>query len=79
MPCVDGQAWSPSSALPGLGWQRVTSPALQPAAVQVRGCLYNNTFHVVVTADEGGAVCVWNIANGQREGRFLKAHGEAKV
>lgn len=46
---------------------------------QVRGCLYNYTFHVIVTADEGGAVCVWNINNGQREGRFLKAHGDAKV
>jgi len=45
----------------------------------VRGCLYNYTFHVIVTADEGGAVCVWNIKNGQREGRFLKAHGDAKV
>jgi len=45
----------------------------------VRGCLYNSTFHVIVTADEGGAVCVWNINNGQREGRFLRAHGDAKL
>eukprot|EP00983_Pelagomonas_calceolata_P110278 1159652-Pelagomonas_calceolata.AAC.10 len=49
------------------------------AHAQVRGCLYNSTFHVIVTADEGGAVCVWNINNGQREGRFLRAHGDAKV
>ena len=52
---------------------------VQPLCVQVRGCLYNHTFHVVVSADESGAVCVWNVKNGQREGRFLKAHGDAKV
>uniref|UniRef100_A0A7S0WPJ8 EF-hand domain-containing protein n=1 Tax=Chlamydomonas leiostraca TaxID=1034604 RepID=A0A7S0WPJ8_9CHLO len=45
----------------------------------VRGVLYNHTFGVVVTADESGTVCVWNITNGQREGRFMKAHGEAKL
>lgn len=41
--------------------------------------LYNSTFSVVVSADENGTVCVWNVTNGQREGRFMKAHGDAKV
>jgi hypothetical protein len=27
----------------------------------LRGALYNSTFSVVVSADEGGTVCVWNI------------------
>lgn len=53
--------------------------ALPLPPMQVRGCLYNQVFRVVVTADEGGAVCVWNVNNGQREGRFLKAHGDARV
>jgi hypothetical protein len=47
--------------------------------LQVRGVLYNAIFSVVVSADENGTVCVWNITNGQREGRFMKAHGDAKV
>ena len=32
----------------------------------VKAALYNSVFGVVVTADEGGTVCVWNTANGQR-------------
>ncbi len=47
--------------------------------VQVRGTLFNETFSVIVTADESGTVCVWNVLNGHREGRFQKAHGTAKV
>jgi hypothetical protein len=27
----------------------------------VRGALYNATFGVVVSVDEGGTVCVWNL------------------
>lgn len=46
---------------------------------QVRGALFNDVFSVVVTADESGTVCVWNILNGHREGRFQKAHGDAKL
>ena len=45
----------------------------------VRGALYNATFDVIVSADEGGTVCVWSLATGAREGRFNKAHGDAKV
>jgi hypothetical protein len=45
----------------------------------VKSALYNATFDVVVSADEAGTVCVWNIAKGTREGRFTKAHGDAKV
>jgi WD40 repeat protein len=45
----------------------------------VRSVLYNLTFDVIVSADEGGTVCVWNIATGAREGRFMKAHGDAKL
>lgn len=41
--------------------------------------MYNKTFDVIVSADESGTVCVWNIATGAREGRFNKAHGDAKV
>lgn len=36
----------------------------------VKGGIYNRTFQVVVSADEGGTVCVWNIQNGSRESRF---------
>lgn len=60
--------------------QRCTvKPAGVAGAAQVRGCLYNSTFHVVVSADEGGTVCVWDISSGQREGRFKKAHGDVRV
>ncbi|KAJ9529394.1 hypothetical protein QJQ45_013762 [Haematococcus lacustris] len=45
----------------------------------VRGVLYNMVFSVIVSADENGTVCVWNVTNGQREGRFQKAHGDAKL
>ncbi|KAG2439805.1 hypothetical protein HYH02_010440 [Chlamydomonas schloesseri] len=45
----------------------------------VKAALYNSVFGVVVTADEGGTVCVWNTANGQREGRFTRAHGDARL
>ena len=45
----------------------------------VRGALYNSTFDVIVSADEAGTVCVWNIADGSREGRFTKAHADAKA
>lgn len=45
----------------------------------VRSVLYNLTFDVIVSADVAGTVCVWNIATGAREGRFMKAHGEAKL
>lgn len=27
----------------------------------LRGVLYNKTFHVVVSVDEGGTVCVWRM------------------
>ncbi len=47
--------------------------------IQVRGALFNKTFSVIVSADESGTVCVWNVLNGHREGRFQKAHGDAKV
>lgn len=30
----------------------------------VRGALYNRTFGVVVSVDEGGTVCVWNLQVG---------------
>ncbi|KAG2424023.1 hypothetical protein HXX76_014847 [Chlamydomonas incerta] len=45
----------------------------------VKAALFNSVFGVVVTADEGGTVCVWNVANGQREGRFTRAHGDARL
>lgn len=32
-----------------------------------------------MSADEGGTVCMWNVADGQREGFFRKAHGSARV
>ena len=40
----------------------------------LRGALYNSTFSVVVSVDEGGNVCVWNIQVGgmcSRLGHFL--------
>ena len=45
----------------------------------LQGAIYNKTFDVIVSADESGTVCVWSIATGAREGRFNKAHGDAKV
>lgn len=45
----------------------------------IRGALYNPTFHVVVSADEGGTVCVWNMSDGSREGRFSNAHGTSRL
>lgn len=45
----------------------------------VRGALYNKTFCVLVTADEGGTVCVWNVINGAREGRFSNAHENSRL
>ncbi|KAL4440619.1 hypothetical protein ABPG75_003620 [Micractinium tetrahymenae] len=32
--------------------------------------LYNQTFSVVVSGDEGGTICMWNVQSGQREGGF---------
>ncbi|KAL4852837.1 WD repeat-containing protein 64 [Chlorella vulgaris] len=32
--------------------------------------LYNATFSVVVSGDEGGTICLWNLQNGRREGGF---------
>ncbi|KAL4420053.1 hypothetical protein ABPG77_007492 [Micractinium sp. CCAP 211/92] len=32
--------------------------------------LYNQTFSVVVSGDEGGTICMWNVQTGQREGGF---------
>ncbi|KAG1667639.1 hypothetical protein FOA52_004666 [Chlamydomonas sp. UWO 241] len=45
----------------------------------VCGALYNSVFDVIVSADESGTVCVWNIADGTREGRFLKVHDSARL
>jgi hypothetical protein len=45
----------------------------------VKGAIYNATFDVIVSADEAGTVCVWKVGTGAREGRFNKAHGDAKV
>ncbi len=32
----------------------------------IKAALYNSVFNVVVTADEGGTVCVWNALTGSR-------------
>ncbi|GFR43071.1 hypothetical protein Agub_g4078 [Astrephomene gubernaculifera] len=45
----------------------------------IRAALYNRLFGVVVSVDEGGTVCVWNLANGAREGRFTRAHGDSRI
>ncbi|GAX72651.1 hypothetical protein CEUSTIGMA_g107.t1 [Chlamydomonas eustigma] len=45
----------------------------------VKGAIYNATFDVIVSADESGTVCVWKVGTGAREGRFNKAHGDAKL
>lgn len=34
----------------------------------LRGVLYNGTFHVAVTVDEGGTVCVWRMQVGRLAG-----------
>lgn len=42
--------------------------------------IYNKTFHVVVSADEEGTVCVWNMDGGSRESKFIAFHGpDAKL
>ncbi|KAG2498385.1 hypothetical protein HYH03_003644 [Edaphochlamys debaryana] len=45
----------------------------------VRAGLYNSVFGVVVSVDEGGTVCVWNILTGSREGRFTRATEESRI
>lgn len=45
----------------------------------VRHAMYNSVFGVVVSVDEGGTVCVWNLSSGNREGRFTRAHGDSRV
>ncbi|WIA12480.1 hypothetical protein OEZ85_012515 [Tetradesmus obliquus] len=45
----------------------------------VRGALYNAVFGVVVSVDEGGTVCVWNLQDGCRSGRFTGGHGASRV
>lgn len=46
----------------------------------VREVIYNSTFHVTVSADEEGTVCVWNMDNGSRESKFCASHGpDAKL
>lgn len=42
----------------------------------VKGAIYNSTFQVTVSADEGGTVCVWNMQNGSREARFRAVSSE---
>jgi len=41
------------------------------------GALYNAHFHLVVSADSGGAVCVWDVRSGARRFRF--EHGGARI
>ena len=48
-------------------------------AESVRGAFSALTFDVIVSADESGTVCVWSLATGAREGRFNKAHDDAKL
>lgn len=45
----------------------------------VRSALFNSVFGVVVSVDEAGTVCTWDMATGAREGRFTKAHMESRV
>lgn len=45
----------------------------------VRSALFNSVFGVVVSVDEAGTVCTWDMATGAREGRFTKAHRESRV
>lgn len=45
----------------------------------VRAAMYNSVFGIIVSVDEGGTVCVWNLSNGSREGRFTRAHGDSRV
>ena len=32
----------------------------------VRAAMYNSVFGIIVSVDEGGTVCVWNLSNGSR-------------
>lgn len=43
----------------------------------VKGAIYNSTFQVTVSVDEGGTVCVWNMQNGSRESRFRAVTSES--
>lgn len=33
----------------------------------------------MVSGDEAGSICMWNMQNGNREGYFKNAHGSAKI
>ena len=41
----------------------------------VKSAIYNSLFRVVVSADEEGTVCVWNMDDGSRESKFCASHG----
>jgi WD repeat-containing protein 49 len=42
---------------------------------QLVAVLFNPLFDVIVSVDESGAVCVWNLQDGARSGRFTASHG----
>mmetsp|Transcript_37768 Transcript_37768/g.61203 ORF Transcript_37768/g.61203 Transcript_37768/m.61203 type:complete len:933 (-) Transcript_37768:1406-4204(-) len=42
----------------------------------VGGALYNHTFHQVVSGDDGGVVCVWDVDTGDIVFRFTTGAGE---
>ncbi|GIL84419.1 hypothetical protein Vretimale_15893 [Volvox reticuliferus] len=45
----------------------------------IRASLFNSIFGVVVTVDEGGTVCVWDLMTGTREGRFTRSQGDSRI
>ncbi|GIL56855.1 hypothetical protein Vafri_12156, partial [Volvox africanus] len=45
----------------------------------IRAGLFNSIFGVIVTVDEGGTVCVWDLMTGTREGRFTRSQGDSRI
>ncbi|KAL0018315.1 hypothetical protein WJX77_008577 [Trebouxia sp. C0004] len=41
--------------------------------------LYNNLFQVVISGDESGTICMWNIHTGERQGHFKHCHGHGRL
>ncbi|KAK9863898.1 hypothetical protein WJX84_009415 [Apatococcus fuscideae] len=41
--------------------------------------LYSPEFHLAVSGDDSGTICVWDTKTGTRDGHFMNLHGNAKL
>jgi len=45
----------------------------------IMGALYNEDYHQIVSGDNQGTVCVWDVRSGKLEFEFRRTHGDAKL